>query len=214
MSLRSSLKEPYSIPAAPVEHCFEVKKSKFIARVVHVSGRPMAMESLAQAKLDYPDARHHCWAYLIGPPTQPISAAFSDDGEPSGTAGKPIVNVLNHRGIGDIQVIVTRYFGGIKLGAGGLVRAYSSATQQAIELLVTKVLVPKIELTICCEYAFEPELRRFIETLQGTIISTEYEMDLALHVAIPVAEKSALQVFVAGRKGLALLDPSAKMPGT
>ena len=214
MSLRSSLKEPYSIPAGPVVNCFEIKKSKFIARVAHVSDRPMAMESLAQAKLDYPDARHHCWAYLIGPPTQPISAAFSDDGEPSGTAGKPILNVLNHRGIGDIQVVVIRYFGGIKLGAGGLVRAYSSATQQAIELLVTKVLVPKIALTICCEYAFEPELRRFIEALQGTIISTDYDMGLALHVAIPAAEQSALQAFVAGRKGLALLDPSFMSPET
>jgi uncharacterized YigZ family protein len=214
MSLRSSLKEPYSIPAAPVERCVEIKKSKFIARVAHVSDRPMAMELLAQAKLDYPDARHYCWAYLIGPPTQPISAAFSDDGEPSGTAGKPILNVLNHRGIGDVQVMVVRYFGGIKLGAGGLVRAYSSATRQVIELLVTKVLVPKVELTICFEYAFEPELRRFIEALQGTIISTDYEMDLALHVVIPVAEQYALQAFVAGRKGLALLDPSNMMPGT
>lgn len=208
MPLESSLIESYSIPAAPVEHCYEVKKSKFITRVAYVTDRPMAMSLLARAKLDHPDARHHCWAYLIGSPFQPISAAFNDDGEPSGTAGKPILNVLNHRGIGDIQVIVIRYFGGIKLGAGGLVRAYSSATQQAIELLLTRVLVPNTKLSIRCEYAFEPELRRFIEAHQGTIISTEYEMGLTILITIPLAEKPALSAFIAGRKGLAFVNLS------
>lgn len=199
------MKQPYLIPAAPTEHCHEIKNSKFIARVEHAEHRASAMAVLAQAKQDYPDARHHCWAYLLGDPAQPLSAAFSDDGEPLGTAGKPILNVLNHRGVGDIMVVVIRYFGGIKLGAGGLVRAYSAATQQAIEKLSTQQLVPKVELTLRCEYAQEPDLRRFIANLQGSIIDADYSMDLRLVISVPCARETEIDDYVAARRGMILV---------
>lgn len=200
----------YSIPAAPIEHCYEIKKSKFITRITQTHDRVSAMANLDQTKRDYPDARHHCWAYLIGPPTQPSTAAFSDDGEPSGTAGKPILNVLNHRGIGDILVVVTRYFGGIKLGAGGLVRAYSAATQQTIELLETELLIPKAEMSFRSEYALEPDLRRFIENQNGSILSAEYELELFITANIPIEARPAVDEYVAGRRGLVLIPRSNK----
>ena len=121
----------YPVPDTPLEVLFEVKKSKFFAFAACTPDRETAMQYLAAKRAEYPDARHHCWAYLLGNPHSPTSAAMSDDGEPSGTAGKPILNVLQHKGVGDITIIVTRYFGGIKLGAGGLVRAYSSAAQNS-----------------------------------------------------------------------------------
>ncbi len=208
--LKHKLIQAYSIPAAPVEHCVEVKRSKFIARIAHAEDRISAMKSLEQAKQDYPDARHHCWAYLIGHPSQPSNAAFSDDGEPSGTAGKPILNVLNHSGIGDILVVVIRYFGGIKLGAGGLVRAYSSSTQQAIDLLETEQLIPTVELSFLSEYALEPELRRFIESQKGSILSAKYEMELFITAKIPIEAQTAVIEFVAGRRGLSLISDTAE----
>lgn len=198
------MKQAYLIPAEPLELCYEIKKSKFIARVAKASDRAGAMALLAQAKQDYPDARHHCWAYLLGDPRQPVSVAFNDDGEPSGTAGKPILNVLNHRGIGDIAVVVIRYFGGIKLGAGGLVRAYSASTQQAIAALSTSTKLPMIERRLSCDYAVEPELRRLIESLGGVIIGADYGLQLDIIISVPLTAEQALEDFSAGRKSLTL----------
>ncbi|MFT7130561.1 MAG: putative IMPACT (imprinted ancient) family translation regulator, partial [Gammaproteobacteria bacterium] len=124
------------------------------------------------------------------------------------TAGKPILNVLNHRGIGDILVVVTRYFGGVKLGAGGLVRAYSAATQQAIERLETELLVPKAEFSFRSEYALEPDLRRFIETQNGSILSAKYELELLITANIPIEARPAVEEYVAGRRGLVLVPCS------
>lgn len=203
------MKRAYLIPAEPLEFSYEIKKSKFIARVAKAADRTEAMALLAKAKQDYPDARHHCWAYLLGDPKQPISVAFNDDGEPSGTAGKPILNVLNHRGIGDIAVVVIRYFGGIKLGAGGLVRAYSAATQQAIEALATVTKLPMVERRLRCDYAVEPELRRLIESLDGVIVEADYGLQLDLVISLPLSEEPALEAFCAGRPSLTLYASEA-----
>lgn len=199
------MSQSYTIPAQAIEHTYEVKKSQFIARVCHVLNREQAMTALEQAKQDYPDARHHCWAYLLGNPYSPKSAAFSDDGEPSGTAGKPILNVLNHKGVGDILVIVTRYFGGIKLGAGGLVRAYSTATQQAMEQLPVITRVATMSVCFQCDYALEPELRRFLEQHQAAITDSQYAEQLRLCCDYPHAQQAELENFVAGRHGLTIL---------
>ncbi|CAH0992685.1 IMPACT family member YigZ [Sinobacterium norvegicum] len=198
-------KQPYAIPAEAVELCYEIKKSKFIARVAYAGNRQQAMAVLEQARIDYPDARHHCWAYLLGDPKQPTSQAFSDDGEPSGTAGKPILNVLNHRGIGDIIVVVIRYFGGIKLGAGGLVRAYSTSTQQAVETLQTKTLVPMIEHRLLCDYAGEAEIRRWLEGAEGQLVDVDYGGELQMTIALPLSMEHALIDFVAARVAVTLL---------
>lgn len=203
------MKQAYLIPAEPLELCYEIKKSQFITRIAKAADRAEAMAVLAQAKQDYPDARHHCWAYLLGDPKQPVSVAFNDDGEPSGTAGKPIVNVLNHRGIGDIAVVVIRYFGGIKLGAGGLVRAYSTATQQAIEALSTVIKLPMVERRLSCDYAVEPELRRLIKSLAGQIVEADYGLQLDLLLHLPLTAELELEAFCAGRATLKLQPSEA-----
>ncbi len=124
----------YPTPAQFIETETEVKKSRFIARATKVTDRQSAIAFVEQAKQDYPGARHHCWAYLLGNPASASSAAANDAGEPSGTAGKPILNVIQHKGVGDVIVVVIRYFGGIKLGAGGLVRAYSGAAEAVMSM--------------------------------------------------------------------------------
>ena len=197
-------KADYKIPSESIEHTYEIKKSEFIARAHYVQNRQQAMDFLAQARKDYPDARHHCWAYQLGNPNSPSNAAFNDDGEPSGTAGKPILNVLSHKDIGDIMVIVIRYFGGIKLGAGGLVRAYSTATQQAVELLKTELQIAKESVTFIASYADEKDIRHFCQQHEADVLSVEYGTHIEIRCAFPLQAVETIQNFVDGRIDITL----------
>ncbi|AGP80807.1 MULTISPECIES: YigZ family protein [Alteromonas] len=175
----------YPVPAKQVETLYEIKKSKFIACAGFANSRESAMALLDSVKQQYPDARHHCWAYVFGNPSSPTSAAMADDGEPSGTAGKPILNVLQHKDIGDIMVIVTRYFGGIKLGAGGLVRAYSAAAQQAIDALEVRQEVRLETLNVDIDFKHEQFVRHLAEQAQGQIGSCDYTSSVLMAVKLP-----------------------------
>lgn len=175
----------YPVPAVQHEILYEIKKSKFIAFAAFAGSREAAMEQLAKIKTKYPDARHHCWAYLLGSPNQPSSLAMADDGEPSGTAGKPILNVLQHKNVGDVIVIVTRYFGGIKLGAGGLVRAYSAAAQQVMEQLETKQEVSLRELSLNVDFKHEQFVRHLTQQFQGKVTSCDYADCVTMTLALP-----------------------------
>ncbi|WP_439136453.1 YigZ family protein [Pseudomaricurvus sp.] len=186
------------VPEAPIELEYEIKKSRFIARAARAVNREQAMQLLDQAKQDYPDARHHCWAYLIGNPNSPTTVAMSDDGEPSGTAGKPILNVLQHKNVGDIMLVVIRYFGGIKLGAGGLVRAYSHAAQLAMADLVTETLVPFSECRIHGGFEMEQPLRHWLDQCGGRVISVDYGQTISCQVELPDKDVAALQQYVTG----------------
>ena len=191
----------YPVPAKQVETLYEIKKSKFIAWAAFADNRDAAMALLDEAKQQYPDARHHCWAYLLGNPHSPKSVAMSDDGEPSGTAGKPILNVLQHKGIGDIMVVVTRYFGGIKLGAGGLVRAYSSSVQQVIEQLPTREDVRLFDITIAVDFKHEQFVRHLCEQYHGKIKNCTYAQHVTAQVQLPSA---SLEEFKAKTAALAI----------
>jgi len=187
----------YEVAADCLEVSFEVKKSRFITRAYPAASRDEAMAGLAQAKLDYPDARHHCWAYLIGNPHSPTTVAMNDDGEPSGTAGKPILNVLQHKHIGDVMLVVIRYFGGIKLGAGGLVRAYSAAAQQAMEALPVKTVVPMEAIRLQGDYAFEQPLRHWLGGHDGRVDSVSYEGEVCFTVQLPHNSLADFEAFCA-----------------
>lgn len=163
----------YKIPSETAEHTLEVKKSRFITRLFPLENKDSMKQALARAKQDFPDARHHCWAYVLGPAKQPVAMASNDDGEPSGTAGKPMLNVLSHKDIGDIGAIVIRYFGGIKLGAGGLVRAYSQAVQQAVERLPLIEKKSLTEVYIKTAYSMESQVRYWLKDAE--ILSTHYD---------------------------------------
>lgn len=120
----------------------------------HTDGIAEAKSFIQTIKHKYPDARHHCWAYVAGRPDDCQKLGFSDDGEPTatGTAGKPMITQLLASHIGEITVVVVRYFGGIKLGTGGLVRAYGNSVQHALNLLNTQQKVLQKYYLIHCEY--------------------------------------------------------------
>lgn len=196
----------YPIPSGLLETTYEIKKSRFIARLTSVSNREQAMQVLEQAKIDYPDARHHCWAYQIGPPNSPSMAAMSDDGEPSGTAGKPILNVIQHKDIGDTMVVVIRYFGGIKLGAGGLVRAYSQAAQQAFDEGETELRIELDEFKLECNFADEQGIRHWLSQHQGEVVKTAYQDKVLMTISLDETQLPKLQALLHSLKEAHLLQ--------
>lgn len=189
------MRATYAVPAAILERELEVKKSRFIARAARVENREQAMAFLAALKRDYPDARHHCWAYLVGNPLSASTAASSDDGEPSGTAGKPILNVIQHKGIGDVMVGIARYFGGIKLGAGGLTRAYSGACEAVLSELPLVQQRPMTSRRVLCDFSQEQLLRHWAEQHAASIATVDYAERVALEMVLPVEDVAALEGF-------------------
>ncbi len=175
----------YDTPAA--EAAAEIEKSRFIAHARRVGDRQAAMAWLAELKAAYPDARHHCWAYLLGDPSRASSAAMGDDGEPSGTAGKPILNVLQHKGVGDVMLVVVRYFGGIKLGAGGLTRAYGQAAQAVMEVLPIEKRKPRTILTVCCDFGREQGIRHWLSLHGCQVTGLDYGQGVRMQLELPEA---------------------------
>ncbi|WP_201603853.1 YigZ family protein [Psychrobacter submarinus] len=185
----------------PVTARLEIKKSEFIAYAYPVNSREQAMFHVEQLREKYPDARHWCWAYIIGDPDNTTSAGFDDDGEPSGTAGRPILGVLQHKSIGNIIIIVVRYFGGIKLGAGGLTRAYAGSAQAAVDQMILQPFVPMMQVQILADFATETQCRYVVESLEGTIEDVAYSKQVTLTVTIAEVDIETLktELAMAGR---------------
>lgn len=142
----------FFIPKADAIFEEEIKKSRFITYLRHTEGMEQAKAFWQELKMQHPHARHWCWATVAGTPNDSQQYGFSDDGEPSGTAGKPMLNYLLGSGLGEITAVVVRYYGGIQLGTGGLVKAYGNGVQQALLQLerIRKVLRKNYRLQ--CEY--------------------------------------------------------------
>ncbi|MGQ8364581.1 IMPACT family protein [Glaciecola sp. 1036] len=176
----------YKVPDVANEILFEEKKSKFHGYASLAKSRAEALNAVSLCQQKYPDARHHCWAYLLGDPKQPKSVAMSDDGEPSGTAGKPILNVLQHNDVGDIVIVVSRYFGGIKLGAGGLVRAYSNTANQVLLSLSTANFVATELTKVEVDFSHENDLRHWLQQHNCEIDQVNYSSKVQIAAYIPV----------------------------
>lgn len=157
------------------------KKSKFIATLFYVNNEEQAQEIIKSTKKQYYDARHNCYAYRIITDENVVERQ-SDDGEPSGTAGAPLLNILQKNNLGNVLVIVTRYFGGILLGTGGLVRAYSAAAMDAIEkaTIITEVMGIQVELEI--EYSEFEKLKYYAEKNGVQIVDIVYENTIKCYI--------------------------------
>lgn len=199
----------YPVPAGFLERETEVKKSRFIARVAPVGSRGEVKSWIDQAHSDHPDARHICWAYQIGRPGAAAEAAMNDDGEPSGTAGKPILSVIQHKDMGDVLVMVIRYFGGIKLGAGGLVRAYAGAAESVLAEVDRVIQKPLEFVYVTMGFADEQPLRHWCEGHDGAIASVEYGARVTATVELAVEEHDELKAFCDSR-GLGMFTKSER----
>ncbi|KGB07613.1 IMPACT family protein [Leclercia pneumoniae] len=180
--------ESWLIPASPVTFVEEIKKSRFITLLAHTNGVEAAKAFVESVRAEHPDARHHCVAWVAGPPDDSQQLGFSDDGEPAGTAGKPMLSQLMGSGIGEITAVVVRYYGGVLLGTGGLVKAYGGGVQQALNQLTTTRKTPLTEYTLLCDYAQLSGIESLLRLSQGMIVQSEYQATVQLRVALPQAE--------------------------
>ena len=183
----------YQIPAGNISVEQEIKRSRFITSVGRAPDKHRADAFIERIRSTYPDANHHCWAYVAGNPFDTVQIGMSDDGEPQGTAGKPMLSILQHRKIGEIVAVVTRYFGGIKLGTGGLVRAYSSSVQMALQKLPLRTFVALATAQITLTYPCEDRIRRLLEKMQISIKDVIYEDRVVLTVEFPANMETDLQ---------------------
>ncbi len=182
--------ESWLIPAAPVTFVEEIKKSRFITLVAHTDGVEAAKAFVSAVRAEHPEARHHCVAWVAGPPDDSQQLGFSDDGEPAGTAGKPMLAQLMGSGVGEISAVVVRYYGGILLGTGGLVKAYGGGVQRALNQLTTLRKLPLTEYTLCCDYAQLAGVEALLGQFEGKIVTSDYQAVVQLRVALPRARLS------------------------
>ncbi|YCI29547.1 IMPACT family protein [Erwinia sp. PK3-005] len=181
--------DAYDIPAEPLSISEEtIKKSRFITLLAHTEGVEAAEAFVQQSKAEHPTARHHCWAYVAGAPDDSQQLGFSDDGEPSGTAGKPMLAQLMGSQVGEITAVVVRYYGGIMLGTGGLVKAYGGGVQQALKQLARKQKVPMRRFQLRCDYAQLSDVERLVQRFEGELLKTEFLDVVSLTLALPHAQ--------------------------
>ena len=162
-----------------IEHEIIIKNSRFITILIKINNKEDITKNLEKCKINYPKATHYCYVYKLG---ETIKKS-SDDGEPSGTAGLPMLNVLDKENITNILAIVIRYFGGIKLGAGGLIRAYAKSVKEALNEIEKKELVPATLCEITFPYTKEQEIKKEIK--EENIISKTYLENITYQMKIP-----------------------------
>jgi len=175
----------YPIPAGFHRSEIEVQRSRFITNIEMVDSADAALTFIARIKQEFPDANHNCWAYLVGPPGSSDRIGLSDDGEPHGAAGKPMLTVLQHGNIGDIVAVVSRYFGGIKLGKGGMVKAYTEAVQTALEQLQRIEKIDWCELEISVDYALLGAIERLLPEFEANIENRSFTDQITLRLKLP-----------------------------
>lgn len=175
----------YYIPTGHSEAELIEKRSRFIGQVWRVSSEEEARARVEETRKKHYDARHNCWCYRVGG-----TERYSDDGEPQGTAGQPMLNVFQREGVTDVACVVTRYFGGILLGAGGLVRAYTQSAKDALDAAGISVVRRWVAMEVPCTYAQFDEVRREVFHFGGVEENIDFGADVLMSVLIP-EERSA-----------------------
>jgi uncharacterized YigZ family protein len=182
----------YLIPAKETRTEMQVANSRFIATIAPVFSVDEAKAIIARVKEEFADASHNVPAFVIGHGAS-VTAHSNDDGEPSGTAGRPALAVLQGSGLGDAVVVVTRYFGGTKLGTGGLVRAYGDAVRAVLEVTPRAEKVPTHTVMIVLPYSHFENVRRVIEAHHGIILDEDFAVDVTLTCQFTVSGFAAFQ---------------------
>ncbi len=170
----------------------EIKKSRFLGHAEHTVNRAEAMTFVAKVKSEHPQANHNCWAFQAGPPGSSRDIGCSDDGEPHGTAGKPILNVLMHTELGETTIVITRYFGGVKLGTGGLVRAYSGTAKALLDNSLQKEKHNYRSIVLGIEYNHWPLVEVLLKQNEAVDIQPKFEESIEVCVRL---DENKLQNF-------------------
>ena len=176
--------DEYLVPTGYGEDEFIEKRSRFIGHIFPVETEEEALEKIQQLKKKYYDATHNCWAYVI----RGGAMRFSDDGEPGGTAGNPMMQVLQREGINNVVCIVTRYFGGVLLGAGGLVRAYTKGAKIAIDAAGKSMKRVWTVLYLPCPYTYYERVKLEIAAFDGILRDTQFGAAVEMEILLAAAK--------------------------
>lgn len=180
----------YYVPARDSETEFTEKRSRFIGHLWRVETEEEAREKIAQMKAKYYDARHNCWCYLL---REGGVTRYSDDGEPQGTAGQPMLEVFRREGVENVCCVVTRYFGGVLLGTGGLLRAYTRSAKDALQEAGIAVVRQWAQTVVECPYPLLERMKQEIAAAQGILGEIEYGAQVRISALLPVEHWPAYQ---------------------
>lgn len=184
--------ERYVVPGGRHRVEETIRRSRFITTVGRAPTGEAAHAFVAGVRAEFEDATHNCWAFVAGSPGSTADVGMSDDGEPHGTAGRPMLEALLHSGVGEIVAVSTRYYGGVKLGKGGLQRAYSGGVRLALESMPRAERVRRVTVWVSMEYAARDPVEQAAKELEGVLLEEEYGAEVRLQVAVP---ESALGAF-------------------
>ena len=162
-----------------------IRRSRFITSAAHAPDSRSAHAFVDGIRGEFPDATHNCWAFVAGPPGSTANVGMSDDNEPHGTAGRPMLNALLHSGVGEIVAVTTRYFGGTKLGTGGLGRAYAGGVKLVLESLPTREKVTRVPVKMVVDYDAVDGLKRLLEEMESLVSEEEFGARVQLLAAVP-----------------------------
>lgn len=175
----------YPIPSGDHRVEQSIQRSRFIATLGHASTVEEASAFVRRVSEEFADATHNCWAYVVGRPGSTDRVGMSDDGEPHGTAGRPMLNVLLHSEVGDVAAVVTRYYGGTKLGTGGLVRAYSGSVQLALESLPRSERIDYAEVVVTVDYRHVSALKALLPEFEAELLAQDYLAEVTCRIRLP-----------------------------
>lgn len=199
----------YRIPTRPVRIENEVSRSRFIASLNYTPTVDEARSFIASIRAEMPDANHHVYAFKVGFGST-VTEGLSDDGEPTGTAGPPVLAVLRGAEVGDVALVVTRYFGGTKLGTGGLVRAYGDAARAALAAVTTVEKIARRQLGLTLPYSLYERIKLMTTDYSASVDEETFEADVTIFLTMPVDQVESFTVAVrdlsAGRIVPTLLD--------
>ena len=170
-----------------------IKRSRFITSLGVVHTPEEAHDFIQKISQEFKDASHNCYAFNAGEAGSTRAIGCSDAGEPKGTAGQPMLNVLVHSGVGMSAVVVTRYFGGTLLGTGGLVKAYQDSIKKILEELPVKKYIPEITLTVLVSPSYADEIVHAVNEIRGSVISREFGCKVTFKIVIPLASLSSFK---------------------
>ncbi len=183
----------YPVPAEPHRVDDEIRRSRFITTLARAERVIEAQAFIQRVRDEFPDATHHCWAYVVGPPGSTAQIGMSDDGEPHGTAGRPMLTALLHSGVGDVVAVVTRYYGGTNLGTGGLVRAYGGGVAHALEALPRVERVDYVAMSVSLDYGRVSAFELILPSYEAVVDARRFETDVTFDLRLPDGRADAFR---------------------
>jgi uncharacterized YigZ family protein len=204
-----SVPSRYPVPAGTHRIEQEISRSRFITTVGRASTVDEAQAFIRAVAEEFRDATHNCWAYVAGPPGDTGRIGMSDAGEPHGTAGRPMLNALLHAPVGDVVVVVTRYYGGTKLGTGGLVRAYGGGVQAALASLPVTERIEYVPLIVSVDYAKLTAVQQLCAEHEAQIVGQDFAEQVRITLKVPVGNAGRLrEALLDATRGQAILSDS------